>query len=167
MGPGLVPLVPYRAVARRGMTKKGELALRSLMSAVGTHSPAWLGKFRGMLVLGRPGNFCFSRPRVHSVCRRRLSCVPASPYKQTMSTPIPYRKMNGLGNEIVVVDLRGRPVAFTPPAARAVRRFTAFDQMMVLHEPQSGETEAFVRIFNADGSEAEACGNGMRCVAWV
>jgi diaminopimelate epimerase len=84
-----------------------------------------------------------------------------------MSSPIPYRKMNGLGNEIVVVDLRGRQETFTPAAARAVGRFARFDQMMVLHDPQRGGAEASVRIFNADGSEAEACGNGMRCVGWV
>jgi diaminopimelate epimerase len=77
--------------------------------------------------------------------------------------------MNGLGNEIVVVDLRGRPEAFTPAAAEAVgRRGTPrFDQMMVLHDPASAGTDAYVRIYNVDGSEVEACGNGMRCVSWV
>src|SRR5262245_41810404 len=86
-----------------------------------------------------------------------------------MSTPIPFRKMNGLGNEIVVVDLRGRRETFTPASARAVgmRSASHFDQMMVLHDPRSPRTEAYVRIFNADGSEVEACGNGMRCVGWV
>src|SRR5215510_3679200 len=86
-----------------------------------------------------------------------------------MSTPIPFRKMNGLGNEIVVVDLRGRRETFTPASARAVGMGSAshFDQMMVLHDPRSAGTEAYVRIFNADGSEVEACGNGMRCVGWV
>jgi diaminopimelate epimerase len=77
--------------------------------------------------------------------------------------------MNGLGNEIVVVDLRGRPEAFTPATAQAVgrRRATHFDQMMVLHNPQTAGTDAYVRIYNADGSEVGACGNGMRCVSWV
>lgn len=86
-----------------------------------------------------------------------------------MSTPIPFRKMNGLGNEIVVVDLRGRRETFGPAAARTVgmHRSSHFDQMMVLHDPRSPATEAYVRILNADGSEAEACGNGMRCVGWV
>jgi diaminopimelate epimerase len=77
--------------------------------------------------------------------------------------------MNGLGNEIVVVDLRGRKDAFTTAAARAVAEQprSHFDQMMVLHDPRRGGTEAYVRIYNTDGSEAEACGNGMRCVGWV
>jgi diaminopimelate epimerase len=39
--------------------------------------------------------------------------------------------------------------------------------MMVLHDPKIAGTEAYVRIYNTDGSEAEACGNGMRCVGWV
>ena len=86
-----------------------------------------------------------------------------------MSTPVPFRKMNGLGNEIVVVDLRGRAEAFTPAAARAVGQRGAphFDQMMVLHDPTSAGTDAYVRIYNVDGSEVGACGNGMRCVSWV
>jgi diaminopimelate epimerase len=77
--------------------------------------------------------------------------------------------MNGLGNEIVVVDLRGRAEAFTPAAVQAVgRRGTPrFDQMMVLHDPETAGTDAYVRIYNVDGSEVGACGNGMRCVSWV
>src|SRR5215470_9881995 len=86
-----------------------------------------------------------------------------------MTTPIPFRKMNGLGNEILVVDLRGRPEALGAAAARAIGAVGAqrFDQMMVLHDPASAGTDAFVRIYNIDGSEAGACGNGMRCVSWV
>jgi diaminopimelate epimerase len=85
-----------------------------------------------------------------------------------MSGAIPFAKMNGLGNEIVVVDLRGSTRVFTAGEARAIatRPRTRFDQMMVLHDPRTGGTEAYVRIYNADGSEAEACGNGMRCVGW-
>jgi len=86
-----------------------------------------------------------------------------------MSTPIPFRKMNGLGNEIVLVDLRGRRETFGPASARAIgmRPASHFDQLMVLHDPTRAGTEARIRIFNADGSEAEACGNGMRCVGWI
>ncbi len=86
-----------------------------------------------------------------------------------MSALLPYRKMNGLGNEIVVVDLRGRRQAFGPPqvAAAARHRAAQFDQMMVLDDPRTPGTEAYVRIFNADGSEVGACGNGMRCVGWA
>src|SRR5512145_2712134 len=86
-----------------------------------------------------------------------------------MATAIPFRKMNGLGNEILVVDLRRRREAFGPAQARAVgaRGTLRFDQMMVLDDARTAGTEAYVRIFNADGSEAEACGNGMRCVGFI
>jgi diaminopimelate epimerase len=86
-----------------------------------------------------------------------------------MSSGIPFRKMNGLGNEIVVVDLRGSRRVLDAGEARAIaaRPASHFDQMMVLHDAKAAGTEAYVRIYNADGSEAEACGNGMRCIAWL
>src|SRR5450432_2960651 len=91
-------------------------------------------------------------------------------------------KMNGLGNEIVVVDLRGvpsapapsagapsaqAPAAITPADARAAAQpgGAPYDQLMALHAPRTPGTDAYVRIYNNDGSEAGACGNGMRCVA--
>jgi diaminopimelate epimerase len=73
-------------------------------------------------------------------------------------------KMNGLGNEIVIVDLRHAPGAILAAEARAAARQEPYDQLMALY-PAHGGTAAFVRIFNNDGSEAGACGNGMRCVA--
>jgi diaminopimelate epimerase len=78
-------------------------------------------------------------------------------------------KMNGLGNEIVVLDLRGSSHVVTADEARAVGRAPGlhYDQMMVLHDPQTPGTAAFVLIYNIDGTEAGACGNGTRCVAWV
>lgn len=82
---------------------------------------------------------------------------------------LPFLKMNGLGNEIVVLDLRGTSHVVSAEEARAIARFerARFDQLMVLHDPVSEGTDAFVRIYNADGSEAGACGNGTRCVAWA
>jgi diaminopimelate epimerase len=79
----------------------------------------------------------------------------------------PFVKMNGLGNEIVVVDMRRDPAAITPAEARAAAGpgGARYDQMMVLYPPRTPGTEAFIRIYNNDGSEAGACGNGMRCVA--
>lgn len=76
-------------------------------------------------------------------------------------------KMNGLGNEIVVVDLRADPHLVTPAEARiaASPKAAPYDQLMALYPPRKPGTEAFVRIYNNDGSEAGACGNGMRCVA--
>lgn len=83
--------------------------------------------------------------------------------------PVPYVKMNGLGNEIVVVDLRGSSKVFNSGEVQAIAASprSRFDQMMVLHDPKTKGTEAFVKIYNSDGSEAGACGNGMRCVGWL
>ncbi len=73
-------------------------------------------------------------------------------------------KMNGLGNEIVIVDLRHAPVPISAAEARAAARQEPYDQLMALY-PGRGGNAASIRIFNNDGSEAGACGNGMRCVA--
>ena len=78
-----------------------------------------------------------------------------------------FAKMNGIGNEIVVVDLRDSAATVTPDEARAIAAPAGvpYDQLMVLQPPRVQGTAAFIRIFNNDGSEAAACGNGMRCVA--
>ncbi len=76
-------------------------------------------------------------------------------------------KMNGLGNEIVVVDLRHEAAAITAAEARAAAQPAGapYDQMMALHAPRTPGTDGYLRIYNNDGSESGACGNGMRCVA--
>jgi len=84
--------------------------------------------------------------------------------------PLAHRRfvrMNGLGNEILVLDLRADPVEVSPAAARALARpgVLPFDQAMVLYPPQRADTAAFVRILNRDGSLSSACGNGTRCIA--
>jgi diaminopimelate epimerase len=88
-----------------------------------------------------------------------------------MTAPASHRyvKMNGLGNEIVVLDLRGGERSLKTDEIKAVAENpkTAFDQMMVLHPPRTPGTEAFVLIFNTDGSESAACGNGTRCIGWL
>jgi diaminopimelate epimerase len=83
-------------------------------------------------------------------------------------TRIPAVKMNGLGNEIVVVDLRGADVEISAEQARAIHRAEglSFDQLMAVSDRRRADTAAFVRIYNNDGSEAGACGNGTRCVAY-
>lgn len=82
---------------------------------------------------------------------------------------IPFLKMNGLGNEIVVVDFRKSDRIFTAAEAAAIAASprSHFDQMMVLHPPRTQGTEAFVRIYNTDGSESGACGNGTRCIGLI
>ncbi|HEX2652669.1 MAG TPA: diaminopimelate epimerase [Xanthobacteraceae bacterium] len=76
-------------------------------------------------------------------------------------------KMNGLGNEIVVVDMRTAPRAVNAAEVQAVTKpgGTAYDQMMMLYPARTPGTDAFVRVYNVDGSEAGACGNGTRCIA--
>lgn len=74
-------------------------------------------------------------------------------------------KMNGLGNEIAIIDLRGADAQMDGAGARAIARGLAFDQLMVLLDAHDKGTEAFVEIYNRDGSRAGACGNGTRCVA--
>jgi diaminopimelate epimerase len=86
-----------------------------------------------------------------------------------MSNAIPFCKMNGLGNEILLIDMRGSARLFTAAETQAIaaRPETRFEQMMVLYAPHTAGSQAYVRIYNCDGSEAEACGNGMRCVGWM
>jgi diaminopimelate epimerase len=76
-----------------------------------------------------------------------------------------YVKMNGLGNEIVVVDMRQNPAAIGPAEARAAAHAVPYDQLMALYPPRAPGIDASVRIYNNDGSESGACGNGMRCIA--
>jgi len=78
----------------------------------------------------------------------------------------PFLKMNGLGNEIIVADMRGRADRVTPAAAVALAAdpATRFDQIMAIHDPRTPGTANYVEIINSDGSLAQACGNGMRCV---
>jgi diaminopimelate epimerase len=79
----------------------------------------------------------------------------------------PFLQMNGIGNAIVVLDLRGGPVTVGAAEARAIGTGLAFDQVMVLHDPRTPGTDAYMTIFNSDGSQSGACGNGTRCVAWA
>jgi diaminopimelate epimerase len=76
-------------------------------------------------------------------------------------------RMNGAGNKILVLDLRGGASLPTPQEARAIQRAPGldYDQMMVLTDPHKPGTLAYVLIYNNDGSLAGACGNGARCVA--
>jgi diaminopimelate epimerase len=83
-----------------------------------------------------------------------------------MTIRAPFAKMNGLGNDIIVADMRGRSDRVTPTAALALAsdEQTHFDQIMAIHDPRIPGTGWFVDILNSDGSSAQACGNGMRCV---
>jgi diaminopimelate epimerase len=81
---------------------------------------------------------------------------------------IPFRKMHGLGNDFVVLDRRRDAVAIDAATARAIadrRTGIGCDQLIVIEPPRHPAAQVFMRILNADGSEAEACGNGTRCIA--
>jgi diaminopimelate epimerase len=80
----------------------------------------------------------------------------------------PFLKMNGLGNDFVVVEARSAPFEPTPEAVRAIADRTSgvgCDQLIVI-EPGEG-VDARVRFWNSDGEEIGACGNGTRCVGWL
>lgn len=81
---------------------------------------------------------------------------------------ISFVKMNGLGNQIVVLDLRDQSLALSEDVVRSIASSprSGFDQIMVLHPPKTADTDAFVDIFNTDGSRSSACGNGTRCIGW-
>lgn len=85
-------------------------------------------------------------------------------------TRVAFRKMHGLGNDFVVLDQRRDPVRVDAAAARALadrRTGIGCDQVLLLEPPRDARAQVFMRILNPDGSEAEACGNGTRCVASV
>ena len=82
------------------------------------------------------------------------------------SASMPFRKMNGLGNDFVVLDARTHPVALGADEVRRIgdrSRGIGCDQVIVMEPSQ--KADVFMRIFNADGSEVGACGNAARCVA--
>ena len=76
-------------------------------------------------------------------------------------------RMNGAGNAILVLDLRGSRDRPRAEDARAIHRAPGlgYDQMMALLDPKTAGTAADVLIYNNDGTRAGACGNGARCVA--
>lgn len=79
-----------------------------------------------------------------------------------------FMKMHGLGNDFVVLDARRTPIEVPAARARALadrRRGIGCDQVIVLEPPQDAAADLFMRIYNADGSQAGACGNATRCIA--
>ena len=81
---------------------------------------------------------------------------------------VPFLKMHGCGNDFVVLDARDEPYEVMPALARALadrRTGIGCDQLIMVEPPPRGSgAAAFMRIWNADGSEAGACGNATRCV---
>jgi len=89
---------------------------------------------------------------------------------------IRFRKMNGAGNDFVVFDARQAPLVLSAAQLRDIAsRDNAItkgcDQVIVMEQPpvngHRSPATVFMRIFNADGGEVEACGNATRCIAWL
>ena len=79
-----------------------------------------------------------------------------------------FTKMQGQGNDFVVLDGVRQAIRFGPREARrlADRHFgVGCDQVLVVEPPRSPGNDFRYRIFNADGGEVEQCGNGARCFA--
>lgn len=77
-----------------------------------------------------------------------------------------FTKMHGVGNDFVVLDGVRQSIQMTPERARAIahRQFgIGADQILLVENPSHPEAHFRYRIFNADGSEVEHCGNGARC----
>jgi diaminopimelate epimerase len=87
------------------------------------------------------------------------------------AAPLRFSKMHGAGNDFVVIDLRGGRTAPAPAQVRVLAdRFTGigFDQLLGIDDPRDTDAVAGYRIWNRDGSPAQQCGNGARCVAaWL
>ena len=80
-------------------------------------------------------------------------------------THIPFRKMNGLGNDFVVLDARSRPIPMNEDIAQAIsNRHTGIgcDQLIIIETDK--HADAFMRIHNSNGGEVDACGNATRCI---
>lgn len=98
----------------------------------------------------------------------RQAYIPRMTTDMRASLMTPFAKMHGLGNDFVIIDARAR--AFRPDAQLAAaigdrRRGVGFDQLLVIRPPKDPRADVYMTIYNADGSEAQACGNGTRCVA--
>ncbi len=99
--------------------------------------------------------------------RRKRHITGETTLRQMLMTgTIGFRKMNGLGNDFVVLDARAQKLALSPEVVQAIadrKEGIGCDQLIAL-EP-SDEADLFMRIWNADGGEVGACGNAARCVA--
>jgi diaminopimelate epimerase len=81
---------------------------------------------------------------------------------------LPFVKMHGAGNDFVVFDMRAEMHRFTPEQLEAIadrRTGVGCDQVIVMEPSRKGDV--FMRIYNADGTQVNACGNATRCVGWL
>jgi len=85
--------------------------------------------------------------------------------------PLRFTKMHGLGNDFIVLDARAAPPDLSIGQVRAMAdRHTGvgFDQLLIVEPARNGDADFAYSIRNADGSSAQQCGNGVRCIAaWL
>lgn len=82
----------------------------------------------------------------------------------------PFLKMHGLGNDFVVFDARADDLALTTEQVQALanrRTGIGCDQLIVIEKPRNAVSDAWMTIYNPDGTQSGACGNATRCVAWL
>ena len=106
---------------------------------------------------------------------KHLVFIARSAYigKMSSHTNIAFTRMNGLGNDFIIIDARTRACALSADEVRALATrensvTKGCDQLLIIHRPRIRDEnggDVFMQIFNADGSEVEACGNGTRAVA--
>ena len=85
-------------------------------------------------------------------------------------TTVPFAKMNGIGNKILVVDLRLSAIDLSNTVILSLSSDSrlSYDQLMAFRDSGESGVSGILEIYNSDGSIAEACGNGMRCVgSWL
>lgn len=102
-----------------------------------------------------------------SLCK---SCLQGALYRhiKRIMTDLYFTKMHGLGNDFVVLDARRTDFSIDNKLIKHIanrREGIGCDQVLVIEDAQENSADIFMRIFNSDGGEVDACGNGTRCVA--
>ena len=83
---------------------------------------------------------------------------------------INFIKMHGLKNDFIIIDGRKKKVYLQKNLIKKIanrKNGLGCDQIIILEKPKNKKTVAFIKIFNADGSETNACGNASRCIAFL
>jgi diaminopimelate epimerase len=86
-----------------------------------------------------------------------------------MKQKIHFEKMHGIGNDFVLIDVREQPLDLSISLVRALSdRHTGigFDQLLIVDDSKDSRSDAAYRFYNPDGSQAEQCGNGQRCISY-
>lgn len=127
-----------------------------------------MGPFLGPALQGEQGAISLKTLDSARLDRHNQAEIPRPDDNVTQMTKLPFLKMHGLGNDFVVLDARRRDLHLTVAQRQwlADRHFgIGCDQLVTLENPVDPTADIFMRLHNADGSEARACGNATRCIA--